>query len=592
MGIVVSPHQIEAIESFRDRHTVVNSVAGSGKSTLLELAAQDLIGKNVSSKNIVVVVFSKPVRQALVNKFSSEEQNLLRIDWSRQIKTFNSIGYTMLRQYLGTQEKVYVEKNKYRSICNQLDIWEGLKTKPVHDKKTVYRVIDCLRHNLMTVCLESIQQIRKSGVVEGIFDEQWVATVAELAIREGYRQAVEERVVDFVDQIYLPSVMNLTWQYSPINYLLVDECQDLSVAKRALTYRLMHEKTKVLAVGDPRQAIFAFAGSHSGSFYQLQEDLMANQLVLPVCYRCHKKAINLVNRLFPDIPIVPRPGAPDGVVEVVTDQDLMKPDSQAYLLNKREALIISRRKEPLVTKALNLMKNGVSISLILGTEVQERLENWVDGLADINGFNLAEFEAFCAQYLTMRIEMLKDADNKEAAILRERDTYQCILTIQKSYKDEVVNIEVLKHKIEVLFKESSSAKIKLCSIHKAKGLEAEVVYILEPETLPLKLEGMTEEQLLQEENLLYVALTRAKQGIFILGTAWWLVSDLSSAKVTSVDLNTDDKPEDTANLTVDKVIQLIDDWNVGSLVELKDKRDSLVSSKEVASVFKEIDRRS
>ena len=64
-------------------------------------------------------------------------------------------------------------------------------------------------------------------------------------------------------------------------------------------------------------------------------------------------------------------------------------------------------------------------------------------------------------------------------------------------------------KIDALFSDSTSG-IVLSTVHKAKGLEADTVHILNPELMPSRW-AKKEWEREQESNLIYVAYTRAKQ---------------------------------------------------------------------------------
>jgi superfamily I DNA/RNA helicase len=55
----------------------------------------------------------------------------------------------------------------------------------------------------------------------------------------------------------------------------------------------------------------------------------------------------------------------------------------------------------------------------------------------------------------------------------------------------------------------------LSTIHKSKGLENETVHILCPELIPSKF-AVQDWELKQEENLRYVAITRAKSKLIYL----------------------------------------------------------------------------
>lgn len=71
-------------------------------------------------------------------------------------------------------------------------------------------------------------------------------------------------------------------------------------------------------------------------------------------------------------------------------------------------------------------------------------------------------------------------------------------------------------RIETLFSDKSpTGSIRLSSIHKAKGLEADRVWIARPEILPAPWAKLDWEKV-QERNLQYVAYTRAKHSLALV----------------------------------------------------------------------------
>ena len=65
----------------------------------------------------------------------------------------------------------------------------------------------------------------------------------------------------------------------------------------------------------------------------------------------------------------------------------------------------------------------------------------------------------------------------------------------------------LKHKIKSIFTDEIQGII-LSTVHKIKGLEANRVFIIRPDLLPMN--TVKPWQFIQEKNLVYVAYTRAK----------------------------------------------------------------------------------
>jgi ATP-dependent exoDNAse (exonuclease V) beta subunit len=73
-----------------------------------------------------------------------------------------------------------------------------------------------------------------------------------------------------------------------------------------------------------------------------------------------------------------------------------------------------------------------------------------------------------------------------------------------TWKDDLIR------KIDTIFSDNEKEGICLSTIHKAKGLEADNVFILCPSLMPSKY-AKKEWEKIAEENLIYVAITRAKK---------------------------------------------------------------------------------
>ena len=57
----------------------------------------------------------------------------------------------------------------------------------------------------------------------------------------------------------------------------------------------------------------------------------------------------------------------------------------------------------------------------------------------------------------------------------------------------------------------------ISTIHSMKGGEADNVFIYDYPNFPYEFKGMSDEEKQQEKNLLYVAITRAKKNLYLLG---------------------------------------------------------------------------
>ena len=72
-------------------------------------------------------------------------------------------------------------------------------------------------------------------------------------------------------------------------------------------------------------------------------------------------------------------------------------------------------------------------------------------------------------------------------------------------------------KIETIISGGTGA-IKLSTIHRAKGLENDTVFILDYDRLPLYKDGQKDWEKVQENNLKYVGLTRTRNKLFLVNS--------------------------------------------------------------------------
>jgi superfamily I DNA/RNA helicase len=88
--------------------------------------------------------------------------------------------------------------------------------------------------------------------------------------------------------------------------------------------------------------------------------------------------------------------------------------------------------------------------------------------------------------------------------------------LSKHYCKPNDKVGVIILELDSMFKSiDDSTAITLCTIHKSKGLEANIVYILNEFLIPSKF-AKSPMQLEQERNLKYVARTRAKEELYYL----------------------------------------------------------------------------
>jgi ATP-dependent exoDNAse (exonuclease V) beta subunit len=317
--------------------------------------------------------------------------------------------------------------------------------------------------------------------------------------RRGKEEA-ENGMVSFTDMIWIPLVLNLPIRKHKL--IAVDECQDLNRSQHLLLQRAMSDGGNLVGVGDPRQAIYAFAGAMCDSFDQLQGHFEANVKPLSICYRCPTTVIEMARTLVPEIEAAP--GAPVGDVGEIEEnqfEEMLVPGD----------MVLCRLNAPLLKLCFQLISRKVH-ARVRGRDIGAQLA----ALAWSIGKDLMDWNVFPQAVMSWRnsqIQVLSAKKDAEFAIQSTKDKAECLLTCFASFQP--TTCESLAASIQSLFSDEHSPVI-LSTIHKAKGLENPRVFIIRPDRLPLVWAKQTPEQFQQELNLKYVAITRAQSELYFV----------------------------------------------------------------------------
>jgi len=287
----------------------------------------------------------------------------------------------------------------------------------------------------------------------------------------------KDKVIDFDDMIWLPVTLDL--KFPKYDWVFVDEAQDLSPIQIEFIYRLVGGR--LIAVGDSHQAIYAFRGADTLAMSRLREAYNATELPLSICYRCAKSIVNEAKKLVPHIEAYQ---TESGLVKIIKEYSLKDND-----------FVLCRTNAPLVSACLDEIGQGKK-AIVRGRDIGESLMELAEELSKKGDFltNLYDWR-------NNAVERAR-TESKKIAIEDKADTLQLLYSKKMLYR------------IQEIFSNNLTGII-FSSIHKAKGLEAENVYILRPDLLPHP-KAKKDWQIEQEKNLKYVAITRAKKNLFYI----------------------------------------------------------------------------
>lgn len=508
-------------------HLIIEARAGTGKTTTLIEALNRLQGRPTPGfvpspqqqavfdevlrskgkvRSIAFVAFNKSIAKELQS----------RVPPGVEAKTMHGMGFSAVRRAFRLDPERGVSEDRVKNILAELvgkTIQEVRKENPVLVKAVVELVGLCKMNLIDAADRNELLALSDRHEVEtnGCWDR-----VVELIPRvlDRCKDVTKDGCIDYDDMIWLPVVLDLP--VFRFDLLLVDEAQDLNRCQQELAKRAGR---RLILCGDPRQAIYGFAGADSESMPRLNRELTATAagcvtLPLTVTRRCGKAIVAEAVRIVKDFSAHESNG--EGKVTLskypqqpgrdFRDPPVTIPDSETYLPMVADGdMIVCRSNAPLTKQCLKFLRMGRR-ARIQGRSVGQGIISLITKLkAETVPDLIGKLDAW------LREETAKEqakANPDEAKIERLNDRYDSVMCFTEGATGTVRDVIT---KVESVFVDDPTvqmAPILLSSVHRAKGLECRRVFFLDPAVMPRR-RRMPEWQRVQEDNLRYVAITRA-----------------------------------------------------------------------------------
>jgi DNA helicase-2/ATP-dependent DNA helicase PcrA len=309
---------------------------------------------------------------------------------------------------------------------------------------------------------------------------------------------------DFTDMVFLPAIDNKIW-FFPQDYVIVDEFQDLNKAQQKIVEKMLKKDRftkqtigRLICVGDAKQLLYGFAGVSERNLEWFENFPNSKTLPLSYTFRCSKNVVKKAQEYVPEINALP--DAPEGDVR------------NGNVLEEAEAgdFVLCRTTEPLVRLFFDFLEQDKT-AYIKGSDIGVEIINMINDFTSI-GESLTYWE----NKLNRLASDLKNSGVidpiEDSGFVALNDKFMVLSFLGKYATD----IPDLICKINLLFAENKDG-IVLSTVHKAKGLEADRVFIIKPDLLPMKVNKAWQYQ--QELNTVYVAITRARHEL-IYDNVW------------------------------------------------------------------------
>lgn len=334
-------------------------------------------------------------------------------------------------------------------------------------------------------------------------DVMRIVVKAAARVLEESKTPRADRRISFDDMVYVPLACDLV--RPSYDMVVVDEAQDMNDCQLAIAQKACRPGGRIALVGDDRQAIYGFRGADSNALDRLKTELSASELGLNYTYRCGKKIVAAAQRIVSDIwaPETAHDGAVDYCMESQLS-DLVQPGD----------FVLSRKNAPLMKTCLRLLRAGIPAK-IEGTDLGRELATVVKNLSAATVNELCQKVVRWSEARVKKLEIQYKNEPQELLVLKgqvtdKRDTLLA-LTVGAASVGEI------ERRCTTLFDDAEGPTAKrtvaVCSsVHKAKGLEADRVFLLS---------WTFSDDEVEERNIRYVAITRARYNLT------WVTGELS-----------------------------------------------------------------
>ena len=306
----------------------------------------------------------------------------------------------------------------------------------------------------------------------------------------------------------------------------VDEFQDVNLLQQALLDRWLGRSDELCAVGDDYQAIYGFTGASPQFLLALPGRFPHATVVrLEENYRSSPQVLELANRL------VPRLGGAAKTLRA-TRPEGPAPELRAFASPADEAAHVVERVRafqaegvPLEATAVLLRTNARSVDFeeafheagvpfqgasLLARDAARQLLKRLRGSGE---GALRETVERAAREQGL-LDVIPDGLG-ERELTRQNDLAR-LVRLAKELDDGERGVRDWVAELERRFGPDAGRGVHLLTLHRAKGLEWEAVFLprIEEKELPSRL-SRTDEEIAEERRLLYVGMTRARRHLIV-----------------------------------------------------------------------------
>lgn len=530
---------------------LVMAGAGSGKTRVLTYRAAWLIkDKGVDPSEIALLTFTNKAAAAMKERAEGMSEGGYHLGFAG---TFHTFCARLLRTWgpeVGvSRDFVIYDSEDSESLMKQIVKDMGLDPKE-NRPKMYLALISRMKNDLVSVA-------EQGETARDVFYKQVNSVWREYQKRLTQNQALDfdDLLVKTVDLLKIDRVREIL--HGQFKWILVDEYQDVNKAQFVITRLLAGHAGNLTAVGDAAQAIYSFRGADFRNLLLLESEYPELKTVsLPRNYRSTQNILDAAygvishNTTHPVIKLATNSAQGDSV-DLYEAGD--EKDEARYVVGNcsriaaggSEAVVLYRTNAQSRAFEDELIRRSLPYKLVGGLRFYNRAEikdllaylrllvNERDEVSVMRVLKIGKrrYDMFVTWKEKLSEEkraknpgtLLEEIINETAYLNKfdERDeddrarieNINELLAVASEFPDVRSFLENAALSESEERAKSFGAKITLMTVHAAKGLEFDNVFVvgLEEGLFPHSRTLMNKEEIEEERRLMYVAMTRARK---------------------------------------------------------------------------------
>ena len=459
---------------------------GTGKTKTLLDKVKLYLDTGISLDRIGYFAFTKKASEEARDRFLELRPNLTKKD----IKYFQTL-HSLAFNNLGLKEENVMDELNYKVIGET----SGIQIKYAFYEKNAWNGVFTSDSEYLT--LINLARVKRIKPLEQLDLNEHLGKVErdkleaiDIAINQ-YKKVYE--LIDFTDM--LEKFLEKGSIQNKLDVIFIDEAQDLSKIQWDMIEKIEKDNgCDVWIAGDDDQAIFGWAGADVDSFIDWDATEMPLKQSVRVPKNVQQKALSIISR------VKDNRLEKDYLPRQLSGQVLDVYDFKEINMNEGDWLILARTNPLLKQVPLILKNKGFFFETKDGQSISKKFYDDI-----LNWDKFRKGEEIAEVQLHRLLEKIKGKPNKS---LKWYDAFTNVSQEKIDYVFKmIINGEDL----------SKSPRIKISTIHSAKGGEATNVVLFLNQTInTMRAANKSVWKQDEEYRVWYVGVTRAIQNLYLV----------------------------------------------------------------------------